>query len=178
MRSAGLPTESFLMNAALEQINHAASLIAPEIVLLGTVCVMFLVGPFLVSDTGQAAKGLRYRWGGMALVAIGAAWLIWFNNVPETVVNGPFRSDGLVWYTRCLSLVGGAVLTLLLWNQIGDEHAAEGFACLLAIIAGTNLVAAANDLIGLFLCSGACEHSDVRDFVSDPKRAWDARSNH
>ena len=32
------------------------------------------VGPFLVSDTGHAAKGLRHRWGGMALVAIGAGF--------------------------------------------------------------------------------------------------------
>ena len=59
------------MNATIEQINHAASLVAPEIVLLVTVCVMFLVGPFMVSETGEAASGLRHRWGGLALVGFG-----------------------------------------------------------------------------------------------------------
>ena len=43
------------------------------------------------------------------------------------------------------------MLVLLLWNQIDDAHAAEAHACLLAIIAGTNLVAASNDLVELFL---------------------------
>jgi NADH-quinone oxidoreductase subunit N len=38
-----------------------------------------------------------------------------------------------------------------LWNQIGDAHAAEAHACLLSIVVGTNLVAAASDLVSLFL---------------------------
>jgi NADH-quinone oxidoreductase subunit N len=139
------------MNAAIEQLNHAAALIAPEIVLLAAVCVMFLIGPFLVSDTGRAAAGLRHRWGGLALVALGTAWLIWFNGDLGSPASGPFRSDALVWYARGLSLTLGAVLVLLMWNQVDDAHAAEGHACLLSIIAGTNLVASANDLIGLFL---------------------------
>jgi NADH-quinone oxidoreductase subunit N len=139
------------MNVAIDQINHAASLIAPEIVLLAAVGVMFLVGPFLVSETGQAAGGLRHRWGGLALLALGTAWLIWFNGEPQSAASGPFRSDALVWYTRGLSLTLGAVLVLLMWNLVDDAHAAEAHACLLSIIAGTNLVASTNDLVGLFL---------------------------
>jgi NADH-quinone oxidoreductase subunit N len=139
------------MNAAIDQINHAAALIAPEIVLLATVCVMFLIGPFLVSDTGRAAAGLRHRWGGLALLALGVAWLTWFNSEPQLVATGPFRADALVWYTRGLALTVGAVLSLVMWNQVDDAHSAEAHACLLSIIAGTNLVAAANDLVGLFL---------------------------
>ena len=53
--------------------------------------------------------------------------------------------------TRGLSLSAGIVLALVLWNQIDDGHAAEAHACLLAILAGTNLVAAADDLVSLFL---------------------------
>jgi len=139
------------MNAAIEQINQAASLIAPEIVLLLTVCCMFLTGPFLVTDTGQAAERLRYRWGGLSLLALGTAWLIWFNTGPKVVTGGPFVADDLVWFTRGLSLTMGAVLTLVLWNQIDDGHAAEAHACLLTIIVGTNLVAASNDLVSMFL---------------------------
>ena len=68
------------MDTAIEQLNHAAALIVPEIVLLATVCVMFLVGPFLVTPAGQAAAGVRHRWGGLALAALGTAWLVWFNS--------------------------------------------------------------------------------------------------
>jgi NADH-quinone oxidoreductase subunit N len=139
------------MNAAIDQINHAAALIAPEIVLLAAVCVMFLVGPFMVSETGRASAGLRHRWGGLALLALGVAWMTWFNSEPQTVTTGPFRADALVWYTRGLALTIGAVLALVMWNQVDDAHAAEAHACLLSIIAGTVLVAAANDLVGLFL---------------------------
>lgn len=139
------------MDATIENLNRAAELIVPEIVLLATVCVMFLVGPLLVSPSGQAESGLRHRWAGLALAALGAAWLIWFNHAPLTEAGGPFNADALAWFARGLSLTLGCVLVLLLWNQIDDAHAAEAHACLLSIIAGANLVAAANDLVGLFL---------------------------
>lgn len=146
-----MPENASLMTDAIEQIHQAAMLVLPEVVLVVTMACMFLTGPFLVSDAGQAAPGLRHRWGGLSLVALGTAWLIWFGTEPESVVGGPFLADELVWYTRGLSLTLGAVLTLVLWNQIDDGHAAEAHACLLTIIAGTNLVAAANDLVGMFL---------------------------
>ena len=44
------------------------------------------------------------------------------------------------------SLAGGALLVLVMWNQIDDAHSAEEYACLLTILAGTSLVAAAHDL--------------------------------
>jgi len=139
------------MNTSIELLNHAAEHIVPEIVLLATVCVMFLVGPFLVSPAGHAAVGVRHRWGGLALAALGTAWLIWFNHPPLQTGGGPFVADDLAWFARGLSLTFGGLLVLLLWNQIDDAHSAEANACLLAIVAGTNLVAVSNDLVGLFL---------------------------
>ena len=140
------------MDTAIEQLNHAAALVVPEIVLLGTACLMFLVGPFLVTSDNKADAGLRHRWGGLALAAIGTAWLLWFNSQPAAAASGgPFTADALAWFTRGLSLSIGAVLVLLVWNQVDDAHAAEGHALLLAIIAGTILVAAANDLVAMFL---------------------------
>src|SRR5262245_56254809 len=139
------------MNQAIAQLNQAAALIAPEIVLLATVCVMFLMGPFLVDASGNAPAGVRHRWGVLALAAIGTALLIWFNTTPSLTTAGPFTADALAWYARGLTLTIGAVLVLLLWNQVDDGHAAEAHACLLSIFAGANLVAASNDLIELFL---------------------------
>ena len=135
----------------IEQITQAASLVVPEVILLGTMCVMFLAGPFLVTDAGTAAPGLRHRWGALSLIALASAWFAWQSAGTEPVTGGPFRSDDLLWFVRGLTLTAGVALALLLWNQIDDGHAAEAHACLLAILAGVNLTAAANDLVMLFL---------------------------
>lgn len=138
------------MNEAIAHINSAAGFILPEIFLIGTVCLMFLAGPFLVTEAGQAGPGLRHRWGTLALLTLGVAWAVWFRSTPGDSV-GPFRNDALVWFIRGVTLTLGPVLVLLLWNQIDDGHAAEAQACLLAILAGVNFTALANDLVLLFL---------------------------
>ena len=140
------------MPEAIEQIQATASLLVPEIILLATMCAMFLGGPLLVTDAGDAAPGLRHRWGFLSLVALVLAWTIWLGSGTADPEQGSlFRIDTLVWYTRGLSLSAGVLLALMLWNQIDDGYAAESHACLLAILAGTNLVAAASDLVSLFL---------------------------
>lgn len=139
------------MNVAIEHLNQAAALVVPEIILLATVCIMFLAGPFLVTDSGRCAPGLRHRWGALSLVALASAIAVWLTADAESVLIGPFRADNLLFYTRGLSLCTGVLLALLLWNQIDDARAAEAHACLLTILAGVNLAAAANDLVTLFL---------------------------
>ena len=139
------------MLQAIEQIRGTATLIVPEIILLAGVCLLFLIGPFLVSDAGEAPAGLRNRWGLFSLFTLALAWFVWYRGGAVTVDGGLFRMDELVWYTRGLALSGGFLLALVLWNQIDDGHAAEAHACLLAIVAGTCLVADANDLVALFL---------------------------
>ena len=139
------------MNAALEQINQAAALVVPEIILVATACIMFLAGPFLVTDSGQASAGLRHRWGVLSLLALGSAAIAWLSGDARLVLDGPFRSDDLLWYARGLTLVIGVLLALLVWNQVDDARAAEAQACLLIILAGVSFTAAANDLVTIFL---------------------------
>ena len=134
-----------------QAINQAAGLIIPEIILLATVCIMFLAGPFLVSETGKAPEGLRHRWAILSLLALAAAMFAWIKAPILEPGAGPFRPDEFVWFVRGISLVFGMLLTLVLWDQIDDGHAAEAHACLLAILAGANFVALANDLVGVFL---------------------------
>jgi NADH-quinone oxidoreductase subunit N len=136
---------------AIEQIHATVSLLVPEIILLGTVCVMFLAGSMLVSDAGEAPSGMRHQWGFLSLAALAVAWAVWFGGGRDAAQGALFRVDDLLWYVRGLSLSGGILLTLVLWNQIDDSRAAEAHACLLAILAGTSLVAAADDLVSLFL---------------------------
>ena len=140
------------MNDAVERLVNALPLVLPEVLLVAAACVHFLAGPFLVSDRGEAPPGLRHRWAGLALAALAAAAWLWLIRPAESAMAlGPFRNDELTWFVRGLSLAGGAVLLLTNWNRADDAHAAEAHACLLLIVAGVNLVAAANDLTGLFL---------------------------
>ncbi len=135
----------------LERIQSAATLVLPEITLLLTVCVMFLVAPFLTTTATESAHGLRSRWGVLTLLGLGVALLLWWYHHPVSDGLGPFHIDGLAWFTRGAMLTLGLVLTLVLWNQVEDQYSAEMYACLLAMIAGVNLTACANDLVELFL---------------------------
>ncbi len=139
------------MSAAIDQIHYAVDLIRPEIALLATVCVILFAAPFLVNERGEAQAGLRHRWGWLALVGWAAAGWLWWTSAPTAVSTGAFLSDDLTWFVRGLMLALGAVLSLVQWNQADDGRAAECQACLLAIGAGVNLTAAANDLVVLFL---------------------------
>lgn len=128
-------------------------LLAPELILLATTFVLFLAGPLLVTDAGDAPSGLRNQWGLLSLMTLALAWIVWYSGprVPPHPNGALFQVDELVWYTRGLTLSAGIVLTFFLWNQIDDGQAAEAHACLLAILTGSNLVAAADDLVSLFL---------------------------
>ncbi len=136
---------------AYDAINQAAGLIIPEIILLATVCVMFLTAPFLVSESGKAPAGLRHRWGILSLLSLAASGFAWINAPISDSGLGPFQADEFVWFVRGLSLVFGVLITMVLWDQIDDSHAAEAHACLLAILCGVNFVALSNDLVGVFL---------------------------
>ena len=116
---------------------------------------------------GRAVADRRSAWPGS----------IWFNGGAGRSAAALFRVDELVWYTRGLSLSAGILLALVLWNQIDDGHAAEAHACLLAILAGTNLVAAANDLVVAVPGAGAGEHPDLRDSVPAAARRGGARGD-
>lgn len=139
------------MNEALQHLNGAVNLILPELALLATVCLMFFAAPFLVSERGEAPAGLRHRWGWLSLTALVLAGWFWWHSGLSPRTTGPFLADGLTWYVRGLTIVSGLILVLLQWNQAEDSRSAECHACLLAILAGVNLVAAANDLVMLFV---------------------------
>jgi NADH-quinone oxidoreductase subunit N len=135
----------------IESLQSAFKLILPEAVLIGTACVMFLAAPFLTPTAGKAPEGSRHKWGFLALFAIAFACYLMASAQIEESGTGPFLIDGLAWTVRGVSLLLGAILILVAWNQVDDHVAAECHACLLAIIAGVNITAASNDLITLFL---------------------------
>jgi NADH-quinone oxidoreductase subunit N len=138
--------------AELERLlSGTVFVIAPEVILIATVCVMFLLGPFLVDEASRGAPGLGKRWTVLALLALGAGAWACFESSPAEAAGGPFVVDGLSNFVRMLTFTLGPLLVLLLSRQIDDGSSAEANACLLAILAGVNLTSLAADLIGLFL---------------------------
>jgi NADH-quinone oxidoreductase subunit N len=139
------------MTATAEQILNSFRSVLPEALLLAAACGLFLAAAFVDSNP---RPGLRHRWGLLSGVALAAALILWMLSRPSAdpqFVLGPFRLDALAWLTRGLVLTAGVPLLLLAWNQVADAQAAESHACLLIILAGASLTAAANDLIGLFV---------------------------
>lgn len=139
------------MKESLDLLSGALPLVLPEVVLLATVCVIFFSAPFLVSERGEAPAGLRHRWGWLSVLALVLAGLVGWNATAQPHTTGPFVADGLTLFIRGLTLATGLLLVLIHWNQADDSRSAESHACLLAILAGVNLVAAANDLVGMFI---------------------------
>lgn len=135
----------------MQDLLQALRLVIPELVLLGTVCLTLFAAPFLVSDRGTAANGLRHRWAVLSLLGLLVAGWFWWSEVPQASASGPFRLDGLTWVVRGMTLAAGVILLLIVWNQADDARAAETLASLLAILSGVNLIATANDLIVLFV---------------------------
>jgi NADH-quinone oxidoreductase subunit N len=66
-------------------------------------------------------------------------------------LSGMFRADDMSLYGRYLALIVGLLLAMLSRGRVLEALAAEYYSCLLMIVAGTSLVATANDLVGLFL---------------------------
>ena len=137
---------------------------------MATACLHFLAGPFLVSDAGEAPKGLRHRWGGLSLAGLlMAAWL-WFDAVPAGAAEslGPFRLDALTWFVRGLTLAGGVLLLLTMWDRVDDSRAAEHHGCLLLIVAGVLLVAGTGWHVARFLDDGSPRYVAILERGQSP----------
>ena len=59
--------------------------------------------------------------------------------------TSPVLNTRLALFLKALAILGVAVLVLVSWNEVPDDHAAEYHACLLLITAGVCLTGAAND---------------------------------
>jgi NADH-quinone oxidoreductase subunit N len=144
--------------------------LVPEAVLGLAACVLFLGATFRASRHVWAAAAL------LALAGAGVALGVTAANVPTVEVERAGLEDGageevtqarealaakvyaapvlfsqMALLLKIVSLVGGAVLVLVTWNEVGDEHAAEFHGCLLVLVSGMCLTGAANDLVTLFL---------------------------
>ena len=116
-------------------------------VLGATACLLFL---------GGTVKACRHLWasvalGGLIIAMILAGGMTLSANDEIKVFGDPVLFDGFAALIRLIAIGGGILLVLFAWNELPDRQAADHQACLLVIIAGVCLTAAANDLVTLFL---------------------------
>ena len=126
----------------LASISGAVSLVTPEAVVIVAACVYFALAPFIRSD---------YLWSRLSMVLLLLSVFL-LTPAPENYAgNGLFRADNMTLYFRWIGFLSGFGLVMLSMGRVSDRYAAEYYGSLLIAIAGTNLVAASNDLISLFL---------------------------
>lgn len=139
------------MEAVVEGIRRSGGLVAPELILVAVACVLFLFAAFVPHAAGQSARPGRWpAWSLAATLVALWAWLLGGRTDPDAASTLFFVADTTAHFARGTALAAGVVLILLTWDQ-AKRFVPEYFACLLTIIAGTSFVAAANDLVGLFL---------------------------
>jgi NADH-quinone oxidoreductase subunit N len=158
----------------LSALSSFVQQLAPEMILGLAACVLFLGG------TWHDPRGRRRNVLGIialaALALAGVALAITANSLPTvetirdqlsrmtgdeqtaardelkaTVYAAPVLWSRLALFFKVVALVAGAVLILFSWDEVGEDHAAEYHGCMLLIVAGMGLTAAANDLVTLFL---------------------------
>jgi NADH-quinone oxidoreductase subunit N len=120
-------------------------LVAPEIALVGTACVVFLFG---------CAYNRRRLWFMVSLLGVGLAVVLAAavkTQMPPLLTAAPVVPDAAAAFTRWFALAAAAALLLLTWPEVSDRIAAEYYGCLLVAAAGVSFVGRANDLITLFL---------------------------
>jgi NADH-quinone oxidoreductase subunit N len=123
--------------------------LSPLLALLGGAIVVLMVGLL-------GSRWIRTRVvPALSLVALGAAigLSIWRWNTPESVVSGALRIDQLSLVLTMILAVGGIAAVLLAWRSLAATEASHGefHSMLLTAIGGMALLAAAQNLVSLFL---------------------------
>ncbi len=123
--------------------------LSPLIALLGGAIVVLMVGLL-------GSRWIRTRVvPALSLVALGAAigLSVWRWNTPESVVSGALKIDQLSLVLTMILAVGGIAAVLLAWRSQAAEEASHGefHSMLLTAIGGMALLAAAQNLVSLFL---------------------------
>jgi NADH-quinone oxidoreductase subunit N len=123
--------------------------LSPLIALLGGAVVVLLVGLLGTRWIREHAVPA------LSLVALGAAagLTIWQWDEQKSIVSGALRIDDLSLVLNLILVAGGACTVLLAWRSLAAQEAAHGefHALLLTSIGGMSLLAAAQNIVALFI---------------------------
>jgi NADH-quinone oxidoreductase subunit N len=131
-----------------------ARLLLPELILLAVATFMVLWAAFASAATPEAREKLRAKsvWVGAIGLAISAAvYFIWPAYVEVDPARVAFLSDSFADVLQPAGFALGLILLIFAAEQSHPRYSIEQMASLLILVAGTNLVAMANDLVALFV---------------------------
>lgn len=137
----------------IEALTGAFELVLPEIALVGAACVLFLAG---LASSSRLLHLLLALLG----LATAAALAVVYHPLEAAAIEGlktgtagyyPVLATPAAAFGRWLALGAGVLLLLLASKDASKGISAEFHACLLVALAGTSLVARANDLVVLYL---------------------------
>ncbi len=135
-----------LSDPALQQtVTGVFRLAVPEITLLATACLLFLLGCFL------NRRWLAFVVSLLGVIAASVLAGVIKTEMPPMIAVATIIPDGTAEFVRWVVLISVAVLLFLSWAEVEDSFATEYYGCLLVATAGVSLVGRANDLITLFL---------------------------
>jgi NADH-quinone oxidoreductase subunit N len=133
---------------ATPQIDWHA--LAPELVLVGALCVVLVADLFLPDDR----KGILPSLAGLGLLgALIPVITLAVDGTDRTMFGGAYAVDNFALVVKALFLVAGYVTVLLSTNYIAEGDYAEGeyYFLLLASILGMTVMGSARDLITIFV---------------------------
>lgn len=135
----------------------AVEFVLPEVVLVGTACLLFVLAALYPRRTVAVGLTLIGLIGAVALTySVSAQEITSFWAYVEGTPYSPhvlaaIDPTGPAAFVRGMALVAGFIFVLLSWPEIRDGNAGEYLGCLLVMIAGSSLIGRVNDLVTLFL---------------------------
>jgi NADH-quinone oxidoreductase subunit N len=138
------------MDITVADVVNQISAVAPANVLLLSGMVILALGLIPTSASGEARRNL---WGALSLLSIGLAAVLAMTTDPVEGAKASwlFVDDALTQRGIGLTLLAGALVVLVGWEQVIPRRAADYYGWLLLMLSGLIYTAGANDLTSLFL---------------------------
>ncbi|MGL6073763.1 MAG: NADH-quinone oxidoreductase subunit N [Fimbriiglobus sp.] len=149
-----------------EFLTNAYKFILPELALVGTACLLFVLA-FLKPQRSIATVLALAGVAGAAVLAAIVSWpqfqsvfgwqeVSYFWSLVEGTsiyprAYSPFDPTGPAAFVRWIAIAAVALFVLLAYSETTDNNCCEYLACTLVVAAGLSLVARANDLVSFFL---------------------------
>jgi len=150
--------------------------IVPEIMLIVLAAIVLVYGRHPEGDRKRAV-GLFTSWGILVvlLVTIGMSFAGVPGNVPEDLWGGMFRNDGVTLVFRVMFL-SAALITSLITVDVKRLQHGEYFALVLLATVGFNLMAAASDIIMIYMAleTASISFYILAGFATDHRRSPEA----
>lgn len=146
---------------------------APDLVLVATLCVVLVADLFLAEDR----KGVLPSLAGLGLLAAVVPVLtLAVEGTDRAMFGGAYAVDGFALVLKALFLIAGYVVVLQSTNYVAEGDYAEGeyYVLLLSSILGMTVMASARDLVTIFV---ALELLSIPAYLLAGWRKHDLKSN-